>query len=152
MDSHADSPVVGKHAYIISTQDRKITVNGFTNSLGSKTVPVVDAAVAYECEFTGKVYILIIKNALYFEEMSVNLIAPFILRLAGLQVNEVPKFMAESPTIDHHSILVPDTDVRIPMALKGIISFIHTRLPTSNEINYRNATPNQCIDLTPDLS
>ena len=94
MDSHADSPVVGKNAYIISTQDRKITVNGFTNSLGSKTVPVVDAAVAYDCEFTGKVYILIIKNALYFEEMTVNLIAPFILRLAGLQVNEIPKFMA----------------------------------------------------------
>ena len=152
MDSHADSPVVGKNAYIISTQDRKITVNGFTNSLGSKTVPVVDAAVAYDCEFTGKVYILIIKNALYFEEMTVNLIAPFILRLAGLQVNEIPKFMAESPTLDHHSILVPDNDVRIPMALKGIISFIHTRLPTSNEINYRNAIPEQCIDLTPDLS
>ena len=26
MDSHADSPVVGKNASIISTQDRKITV------------------------------------------------------------------------------------------------------------------------------
>ena len=72
MDSHAYSPVVGKNAFIISTQDKKITVNGFTDALGSKTVPVVDAAVAYDCEFTGRVYILIIRNALYFEEMNVN--------------------------------------------------------------------------------
>ena len=59
-------------------------MNGFTSSLGSKTVPVVDAAVAYDYEFTGKVCILIIKNALYFEEMTVDLIATFILRLASL--------------------------------------------------------------------
>ena len=60
--------------------------------------------------------------------------------------------MAEIPTLDHHSILVPNTNVRIPMSLKGIISYLHTRLPTSNEINYRHVNPDQCIDLTPDLS
>ena len=84
--------------------------------------------------------------------MIVSLIAPFILRLAGLQVNEIPKFMAKCSILDHHSILVLNTDVRIPMSLKGIISYIHTRLPTSDEINYRNVNPDQCIDLTPDLS
>ena len=152
MDIHADSPVVGKYAFIISTQDRKITVNGFTNFLGSKTVPVVDAVVAYDCEFTGKIYILIIKNALYFEEMKVSLIASCILRLASLQVNEIPKFMAEYPTLDHHSILIPNTDARIPMSLKGIIFYLSTRLPTSDEINYRHVNPDQYIDLTPDLS
>ena len=57
MDSHADSSVVEKNAYIISTKGKKITVNGFTDALGSKTVPVMDAAVTYDCEFTGRVYI-----------------------------------------------------------------------------------------------
>ena len=52
MDSHADSPVVGNNAYIISTQDKKITVNGFTNNLSSKTVLVVDAAVVYDCKLS----------------------------------------------------------------------------------------------------
>ena len=84
--------------------------------------------------------------------MTVILIAPFILCLAGLQVNEIPKFMAERPTLDHHSIMVPNTDVRIHMSLKGSISYIHTRLPISEEVDYRHAIPNQCIDLTPDLS
>ena len=47
LDSHADSPVVGSEALIIRTHDRKVRVNGFTPALGSKTVDVVDAAVAY---------------------------------------------------------------------------------------------------------
>ena len=152
MDSHAESHVVGKNAYIISTQDKKVTVNGFTKALGSKTVHVVDAAVAYDCEFTGEVYILIIRNALYFEEMHVNLISPFILRLAGLHVNEEPKFMATHPTLGHHSISLPDTEIRFPMALHGIISYILTRLPTKDEVTLRNLDPYRCIEMTPGFS
>ena len=98
MDSHADSPVVRKNAYILSTRDRHVKVNGFTKALGSKTVHVVDATVAYECEYKSKVYILIIRNALYFKEMDVNLIAPFILRLTGLKINEEPKFIVNGRT------------------------------------------------------
>ena len=45
--SHADSSVVGSEALIIRTHDRKVRVNGFTPALGSKTVDVVDAAIAY---------------------------------------------------------------------------------------------------------
>ena len=47
LDCHEDSPVVGSEALIIRTHDRKVRVNGFTPALGSKTVAVVDAAVAY---------------------------------------------------------------------------------------------------------
>ena len=47
LDSHADSPVVGSEALIIRTHDRKVRVNGFTPALGSKTLDVVDAAIAY---------------------------------------------------------------------------------------------------------
>ena len=104
LDSQADSPVVDRNSVILSTQNVTVKVNRFTKSLGSKTVPVVDAAVAYECEFTGKVYLLIIRNALYFEEMDINLIAPFIMRLAGLIVNKEPKFMVTNPALHHRSI------------------------------------------------
>ena len=117
MDSHVDSPVVGKNEYILSTRDRQVKVNGFTKALGSKTVHVVDAAVAYECEYTSKVYILIIRNTLYFKEMDVNIIATFMLRLVGMKVNEDPKFMAKLPTLDTHSISIPDSDIRLPLAI-----------------------------------
>ena len=87
LDSHADSPVVGSEALIIRTNDRKFRVNGFTPALVSKTVDVVDAAIAYECEFTGKVLIMIIRNGLLLKEMKHNLLSPFIMRLSGLEVN-----------------------------------------------------------------
>ena len=73
---------------IIRTHDRKVRVNGFTPYLVSKTVDVVDTAIAYECEFTGKVLITIIRNGLDLKEKNQNLLSPFIMRLAGLEVNE----------------------------------------------------------------
>ena len=102
LDSHADSPVVGSEALIIRTNYRKVRFNGFTPALGSKTVDVVDTAIAYECEFTGKVLIMIIRNLLYLKEMNHNLLSLFIMRLDGLEVNEQPKFITRNPMTKHH--------------------------------------------------
>ena len=67
LDIHANSPVVGSEDLIIRIHDRQVRVNGFTPDLGSKTVDVVDTAIAYECEFTGKVLIRIIRNVLHLK-------------------------------------------------------------------------------------
>ena len=74
--------MVGSEALIIRTHDRKVRVKEFTPALGSKTVDVVDAAISYECEFTGKFLIVIISNGLHLKEMKHNLLSPFIMRLA----------------------------------------------------------------------
>ena len=84
LDSHADSSVVGSEAMIIRTHDRKVRVNRFTPALGSKRVDVVDSEIAYECEFTGKVLIMKIRNGLHLKEVKHKLLSPFIMRLAGL--------------------------------------------------------------------
>ena len=65
--------------------------------------------------------------------MDVNLIVPFILRLAGLKTNEEPKFMATNPTLNHHSISISNTDIKFHMSIKGIISYLPTRRPTSKD-------------------
>ena len=78
-ESHADSPVVGSEALIIRTHDRKVRVNGFTPVLVSKTVDVVDAAIAYEFEFTVKVLIMVIRNGMHLKEMKHNLLSLFIM-------------------------------------------------------------------------
>ena len=83
---------------------------------------VVDAEIAYACEFTGKVLIMIIRNH--------NLLSPFIMRLAGLGVNEQPKFMTRNPTTKHHSVYFNENGIRLPLAIKCIVSFIPTRKPT----------------------
>ena len=88
LDIHADSLVVGSESLIIRTHDRKVRVNGFTPALGSKTVDVVDTEVAYECEFTGTVLIMVIRNELHLKEMKHNPLSPFIMRLSGMELNE----------------------------------------------------------------
>ena len=52
---------------------------------------VVDAMIVYEGEYSGKLYFLVARNALYVESVDHNLIPPFILREVGLIVNERPK-------------------------------------------------------------
>ena len=130
LDSHVDSPVVGSEALIIRTHDRKIRVNGFTPALVSKTVDVFGVAIVYECEFTGKVLIVIIRNGMHLKEMKHNLLSPFIMMLSGLEVNEQPKFMTRNPTTKHHSVYFKENDIRIPLAIKGIVSFLPTMMPT----------------------
>ena len=120
-------------------------INGFTPSLGSKTLDAVDAAIEYECEFTGKALIMIIRNELHLKEMKQNLLSPFITRLAGLEVNEQPKFMTRNPTTKHHSVCFKENDIRIHILIKGIVSFIPTRKPTQEE--YLNI--GKRLELTP---
>ena len=53
LDSHADSPVVGKHAKIIRHTGQEVKVSGFTDELGDELpMEIIDAAIIYDCEFT----------------------------------------------------------------------------------------------------
>jgi hypothetical protein len=45
LDFHANMPVVGRNAYIISDTGRVADVNPFTPDYDSKMIPIVDAAV-----------------------------------------------------------------------------------------------------------
>ena len=65
--------------------------------------------------------------------MKHNLLSPFIMRLAGLEVNEQPKFMTRHPTNKHHSVHFKENDIRLPLATKGIVSVLPTRKPTQEE-------------------
>ena len=71
-----------------------MNVSGFAQSLGKvQSVPIVDAAVLYECPYTDISYCLIMHNALYLHEMQHNLVPPFLMRRAGVTVNEEARFL-----------------------------------------------------------
>jgi len=116
-----------------------VKVSGFTSDLGKPLeVPAVNAAVAYYCEYTGKTYILVIYNALYFRNMEV---------MAGLQVDECPKFLALQPTVETHSLYFTAKDLCFPFQIEGIVLYLPTRKPDNDAIEkYRGAylllTPN----------
>jgi hypothetical protein len=127
LDSHADSPVVGKNAVILESLNRSVRVSGFSSEIGKPIrVKVVNAAVAYDCDITGDTHILVLYNALFIPSMENNLVPPFAMRLAGLEVNECPKFLAKKPTIAHHSVYFPEAGVRIPFKIEGIVSYFPT--------------------------
>ena len=98
-------------------------------------VPVVNAGVAYDCKFIGENYILVISNALHMISMEVTIIPPFMLRLAGLEVNECPKFLANKPGLEHHSVFFPKDDIRLRFKTEGIISYLPTRPPDTSAIS-----------------
>jgi hypothetical protein len=110
-------------------------VNPFTPDYDAlKEVPIVDAAIMYECPYSGKEYILLLRNALHVPSMDNNLIPPFVMREAGLIVNDVPKIHLREPTVDDHAILFDDCDLKIPLALWGIFSYFPTRAPTTAQL------------------
>ena len=60
LDSHANMPVVGHHAYIINYSGQKVNVRPFTPQYKSMEAELVDAALLYECPYKGKMHILVI--------------------------------------------------------------------------------------------
>jgi len=97
-------------------------------------VPIVKGATAYTDSETGKTYILVINEALYLgDTMSTSYLNPNQLRHHGLVVNDVPKHLSINPDDDAHSIFIPAANLRIPLHLKGIISYIPIRYPSDDE-------------------
>ena len=149
LDSHANMVLLGKHSFIFdSIPGNKCEVVPFDPSIGSmKSVPIVDGAVAYDSPITNKTYVLLFRNALYIPTLETNLVPPFIMREAGLIVNDIPRIHDPNPSDDSHSIMTDgrDLDLRIPMSLWGIFSFFHTRVPTRDELFHEEK-----VFLTPD--
>jgi hypothetical protein len=82
---------LGSHCTVIRRTGKFVRVNAFASAVGSlNDVPLVDAVVVYE-DNDGERYLLVFYNALFIPSMKHHLIPPFILREAGLRVNEVPK-------------------------------------------------------------
>ena len=93
-------------------------VTPFSDDFGMMPeLPVVHAAVAYDCTITGNSTILIINNALYIREMEHNLLPLIMMRLNGLLVDKCPKLLCPNPTIENHYIFFATGNTRLPLAL-----------------------------------
>jgi hypothetical protein len=67
--------------------------------------------------------------------MKNNLLPPFILRQAGVEVNDVPKIHVPEPTEQDHSMYFKETGLPIPLGLWGTFSYFPTSKPTADEIH-----------------
>ena len=148
LDSHANMVVLGKNAFIFESTGRTCNVKPFTDQLGIvENVPIVDAAIAYECPYSHQVYILILRNALHIPTLEHNLIPPFIMRAGGIIINDVPKIHCPDPSVLDHCISFPNSDLKIQLQLFGTFSYFHSRKPETTELYSCDK-----IFLTPDSS
>ena len=67
--------------------------------------------------------------------MDNNLIPPFIMQEAGIQVKEIPKIHVENPSVEDQAIVFKETRFRIPLSLYGILSYFPTARPTASDLN-----------------
>ena len=77
--------------------------------------------------------------------MTQNLLPPFMLREAGIHINEVPKIHVTSPTEEHHAITFQETNFRIPLTLHGTFSYFPSSKPSTQELE----EPEDVYVLTP---
>jgi hypothetical protein len=91
--------------------DRQVSVTPFIKSLGS--IPIITAAIAYDNPRSGKVYILVIHQALYFPDMKRCLLCPMQIKLNDVVLNERPKFLTAHPTDLDHAIVLEDLTISL---------------------------------------
>jgi hypothetical protein len=117
---------------VINRTDRQVSVAPFIKSLGSiRKVPIITAAIAYHDPKSGKVFILVIHQALYFPDMKRCLLCPMQMRLNDVVLNERPKFLTTNPTDQDHAIILED--LTISLDIFNVASFFHGRTPTRKE-------------------
>ena len=151
LDSHANMVVVGEQATVISDSGIHAEVRAFADDCKTlERVPIVDAAIAYDCRSSMRTYILIVRNALHVKSMRHNLLPPFIAREVGLVVNDVPRIhCGEGLDNESHCIISKgEVPLRIPLRLKGVFSYFETRKLTSMEVEECDHMQSVC--LTPD--
>ena len=99
----------------------------------------MDADVAYDDSYLMKTYLLVICNAPQVSSMEHNMILSFLLREAGLHVDEQPKRQNPDTTVDTHAIFDPKSKIQIHLRLGGIFSCFKTRALTKNETDHWEA-------------
>eukprot|EP00957_Ditylum_brightwellii_P037203 2816596-Ditylum_brightwellii.AAC.2 len=120
-------------------------VNPFIPDYDAMKVRFVDAALKYDYPHTDKRYFLLVRNALHVPSMDHNLLPPFVLREAGIRVNDTPKINKKNHTVDDHVITFPGEGLRISLDLWGVFSYFPTSKQLIEEVN----TPKSVYILTP---
>ncbi len=76
LDSHADTCVLGPDVLILLDYNRPVIVKDYDPSLGTKTYATVSGVLAYDDPVTGKVYHLVINQAIYIPHFNHHLLCP----------------------------------------------------------------------------
>jgi hypothetical protein len=140
LDSHADTCVLGRNALIFLDFDRPVCVQGYDPTLGTKTFATVSGALAYDDPITGKVFHLVVNQAIHISHLDHHLLCPMQCRVNVVTVDDMPKYLVRDPTDKTHALNLrrprpPRTDGPLPLALQEVTSLLNVRAPTLDKWN-----------------
>jgi hypothetical protein len=136
LDSHANTTIAGLTCRVLEYTEKSCDVHPFSDDYEPmKQVPIAKVATADNDPSTGEAYILIFGQALYMgQSLDHTLICPNQARTNGVVVDDVPRHLSYDGK-SSHSMYFPNENVRIPLSLKGVISYIPTCYPSQHEVN-----------------
>lgn len=134
LDSHADTTCAGPEVKVVEYTGQSCTVHGFSDSLNAiSDVPIINGITAYVDNETGETFILSLNNALYLgDKIQHSLLCPNQARYNGVVVDDVPIHLGNNAT---HSVYFPDNGLRIPLRIRGCMSYIQCHYPSEDKIN-----------------
>jgi hypothetical protein len=97
LDSHADTCVLGRDALIFLDYNRPVIIEGYDPSLGTKTYATVSRVLAYDDPVTGKVYHLVINQAIHIPHLDHHLLCPMQCRVSDVVVESRLSFWCQTP-------------------------------------------------------
>ena len=89
LDSHADTCVLGRDAFIILDYNQPVSIAGYDESLGSKTYQTVSGVVAYDDPQTRRMLHLIINQAIHIPHLDHHLLCPMQCHVNDVTVNSL---------------------------------------------------------------
>ena len=113
--------------------ERPVDVSRWYTSAGRVECTTISGAIAYEHLISEQVYMLVYHQVVYCERPSNHLMCPMQSFMAGVNINELPEFLAEDSYEKTHAIIVsdplnPNQPLIIHLVLKGATGY----LPSSN--------------------
>ena len=115
-----------------------MSVVAFSDSTGDLyNVPIANTMLAYDCESTNQVYLLVLRNVLYIDSIDNNLISPFILQEASIIVNKKAKIYCNEGTVteEDHTIKERETGLFITLQLGSVFSYFLSRMPNVEDLD-----------------
>ena len=108
IDNHIDMMVLGLNCLHVHDFEKFVDVSVWNARSGSVECPTISEYIAYDHPISGKVYMLIYHQVIHCEGLDNHLMCPMQSFMAGLNINEIPKFLAENPDEKTHVIIISD--------------------------------------------
>ena len=130
--NHADTTLLGSNCLPINYFGRSVDVSGWDTSAGIVEFPTISGAISYDHPTSRQFYMLVYYQDIHCPRLTSHLMCPIHSWMAGVIINEIPKFLAEDPYKKTHSIIVddplnPNEPLVILLALKWVTIYFPSR-------------------------